>query len=614
MNLAAMALSLLACNAPVLVEAEAFDSAGGWVTDQQSMDVLGSAYLLAHGFGNPVEDATCALPLEAGRWHVYALTHNWTSPWFDGEGPGAFCVIADGDTIVSPLGTEGKGWEWQYAGRFTHKEGPASLRLHDLSGFDGRCDALLLSRSRLRGRRLPSSADGLHRLRLRLNPSYDTPVKRDTVDFAVVGGGIAGMCAALAAARQGLKVALIHDRPVLGGNNSAEVRVHLGGRISLDPYPQLGNLIKEFGHEKCTNAAPAECYADDKKADVIAADKGIALYAPYHAVRSDTAPDGRILRVYARNISTGELLCVEAPLFADCTGDGSLGVMSGADWRAGRESQQEFGEPMAPDTADTRQSGASVLWYSEAADSPQSFPEFDYGFGINEENVAPEERSNWTWETGLDADMINDVERIRDYSLYAIYSNWSFLKNHYSGRQAYSNRKLEWVAYIAGKRESRRLMGPHILTERDMTTPVIYPDGTASASWSIDLHLPDTLNSRHFPGREFRSTAVHTYIEPYPIPFRCLYSRNVSNLMMAGRDISATHVALGSVRVIRTCGMMGEVVGLAASVCRHHDALPSDILPLYWPELDSLMREGAGEKGLPNNQDFCIHGCYPPVN
>ncbi len=596
----------------ILIEAEAFSDTGGWVTDQQAVDVLGSPYLLAHGYGRPVQDAVTVVDLEAGEYYAYVRTYNWTSPWHEGEGPGRFALIAAGDTLNASLGIRGDRWEWQEASSFRHGGGPCELRLADLGGLDGRCDAIYLSSVKRPVSKLPASPEAMHAFRLRCNPLYDTPVVLDSADFVVVGGGVSGMCAAVAAARRGLKVILVHDRPVLGGNNSAEVRVHLGGRIELDPYPQLGNLIKEFGHAQCANASPAECFEDDRKADFIAAEQGITLYAPYHAERSDVQ-DGKILRVYARNIASGELVCVSAPLFADCTGDGSLGFMSGADWTQGREARSEFGEPMAPEVADRRQSGASVLWYSEDTGAACCFPEFNYGISLNEESVARMERSNWTWETGMGLDMMNDIEQIRDYALLAIYSNWSYLKNHPEEYPEFVDRQLEWVAYIAGKRESRRLLGDHILTENDLVTPVIYPDGTASASWSIDLHYPDPANSRFFPGAEYRSLAEHEYIQPYPIPFRCLYSRNIHNLMMAGRDVSATRIALGSVRVLRTCGMMGEVVGLAASVCRQNSILPSDVYPDHWDELDALMREGAGQQGLPNNQNFCIHGCYPPV-
>ena len=165
------------------------------------------------------------------------------------------------------------------------------------------------------------------------------------------------------------------------------------------------------------------------------------------------------------------------------------------------------------------------------------------------------------------------------------------------------NKQLEWVAYIAGKRESNRLMGDYVLTEVDLTKPVIYPDGTASTTWTIDLHTPDPKNAKLFAGAPFKSIAVHTEIYPYPIPFRCLYSVNIPNLMMAGRNISVTHVALGTVRLMRTSGMMGEVLGMAASICKKDRINPRELYKKHFPELVSLMKLGVGKK-QPNVQKY----------
>ncbi len=177
----------------------------------------------------------------------------------------------------------------------------------------------------------------------------------------------------------------------------------------------------------------------------------------------------------------------------------------------------------------------------------------------------------------MNLDQINDFERIRDYGMLVVYSNWSFLKNYSPVKDQYSRRKLEWVAHIAGKRESRRLLGDHILTEHDLVNYVIYPDGSAPTTWTIDLHYPDPKNTEHFLGMEFKAIAVHEHIHPYPIPYRCFYSRSIDNLFMAGRNISVTHVALGTVRVMRTTGMMGEVVGMAASVAVKNKTSPRGV-------------------------------------
>jgi hypothetical protein len=217
----------------------------------------------------------------------------------------------------------------------------------------------------------------------------------------------------------------------------------------------------------------------------------------------------------------------------------------------------------------------------------------------------------WTWETGMNYDQCEEFERIRDYGLMVVYSNWSFLKNRLQNNEAYRNRSLGWVAYIAGKRESRRLLGDHVLNENDLMQEIAYPDASFTTTWSIDLHYPDPENTKHFPGEEFKSICVHGATNPYAVPYRCLYSRNIDNLFMAGRDISVTHIGLGTVRVMRTCGMMGEVVGMAASLCREHDALPRDIYTSHLDALKSLMQQGAGKQGLENNQLYNLGGNWP---
>jgi hypothetical protein len=218
----------------------------------------------------------------------------------------------------------------------------------------------------------------------------------------------------------------------------------------------------------------------------------------------------------------------------------------------------------------------------------------------------------WTWETGMNFDQISDFERVRDYGMLVVYSNWSYLKNKSSFKKEYKNKYLDWVAYIAGKRESRRLIGDKVLTEQDITDFVIYPDASASTSWTIDLHYPDPKNTEHFPGAEFKSIAVHKTIHPYPIPYRCFYSRNVDNLFMAGRNISVTHVALGTVRVMRTTGMMGEVVGMAASVAAKNKTTPRGVYREHLDELQRLMTKGAGKYNIENLQNYNLGGTLGP--
>lgn len=592
--------SLPAAN--LFIEAESFAKKGGWVVDQQFMDLMGSSYLMAHGMGEPVEDAQTEVTFpEKGTYYVYVRTYNWTSPWKDGEGPGKFSLYVGNKKLASPLGCEGNTWMWQAAGKVTIKDVNTELRLHDLTGFNGRCDAIYFTTEE--GAVPPSDVAALEKFRRKkLNLPAEAPLAGE-YDLVVVGAGIAGMSAAVSAARLGCKVALLNDRPVIGGNNSSEIRVHLGGRIEAGPYKELGNLQKEFGPTRGGNAQPADYYEDQKKMDWLLKEKNVSLFTNYRAIAVEKEGD-RITAVIAKHIETGEEKRFEAPLFSDCTGDGTIGYLAGADYRMGRESRDEFGESTAPEQADKMTMGASVQWYSEDTKKPSSFPLFEYGVDFNEKNCEKVTMGEWTWETGMNYDQIKDFERIRDYGLMVVYSNWSYLKNEMKENDVYKNRKLAWVAYISGKRESRRLMGDYILKEEDLRKHVVHEDGSAASTWSIDLHYPDPKNTENFPGQEFKSIAKHINIYPYPIPYRCLYSRNIDNLFMAGRNISVTHVALGTVRVMRTTGMMGEVVGMAASICKKYQVNPRGVYQSHLPELKELMKEGVGQKGLPNNQQY----------
>lgn len=590
----------------ILVEAESFANAGGWSIDQQFIFEMGSPYLIAHGMGAAVEDATTKVTLsKSGLYHIYVRTYNWTSPWSDKRGAGAFRLGIDSTLLEQELGATGKAWMWQYAGAVDIAKGDAELRLHDMTGFDGRCDAIYLTTDKADVP--PVGGEALTEFRLKHNPRKIKSVK---YDFVVVGGGVAGMCAAVAATRLGCEVALINDRPIWGGCNSSETRVHLGGHIEMEPYTNLGNLIKEFGPSRGGNAQPADNYEDEKKRAFLEAEENLTLYPSYKVYKVD-CKGGKIKAVYAQHISTGEIIRFEAPIFSDCTGDGTVGYLAGADYSMGREGRDEYNEPSAPEKGDKMTMGSSVQWYSVESASQSDFPLFEFGLNFNEKSCEKVTMGEWTWETGMNYDQCKEFERIRDYGLMVVYSNWSFLKNRLQNNEKYKNRTLGWVAYIAGKRESRRLLGDHVLNENDLIGEVQYPDASFTTTWSIDLHYPDPKNTANFPDAEFKSICTHGAVNPYAVPYRCLYSRNIDNLFMAGRDISVTHIGLGTVRVMRTTGMMGEVVGMAASICQKHKCLPRGVYTSHLDELKALMQEGAGLKGLPNNQTYNTGGNWP---
>jgi len=660
-----LAKPLAAAN--IWIEAESFEQKGGWQVDQQMIEGMGSPYLIAHGLGTPVKDALTSVRIDtAATYNVYLRTYNWTAPWHVATGPGGFKVAINGKRLPVTVGQTGDRWQWQKAGTVNLKRGKATLALCDLTGFDGRCDAICLSTSPVA---LPEGHEDLRRYRDKMLKTGQRMRSAGVFDLVVVGGGVAGMSAAVAAARLGLKVALVQDRPVLGGNNSSEVRVHLGGRINTGKYPRLGDLQKEFGPTLEGNAMPAENYADDRKLKFVKAEPNVSLFLNHHVCgvqmqgqhipmtkllpalqpsaippkcgpnassSSDFAPnvtensakcegemqtlatnkankpeenrlinrDNTIAAVIAKNVLTGEELRFEAPLFADCTGDATLGVLAGAMYTIGRESKSAFGEDLAPQQADDMTMGVSMQWYAKKKDKATTFPLFEYGISFNEQTAEKRLKGEWTWETGLNSRIVDNLERVRDYGMLVVYSNWSFLKNRSKDRRRYERQQLDWLAYVAGKRESRRLLGDYVLSEQDIVKNMPHEDATFTTTWSIDLHYPDTINARNFATGPFKAISRQRVIYPYAVPYRCLYSRNVSNLFMAGRNISVTHVALGSVRVMRTTGMMGEVVGMAASVCHANRAYPRQVYTHFLPQLQALMERGVGNANLPNNQNY----------
>lgn len=587
----------------VYVAASTFEDKGGWIADPQFMEQMGSSYLIAHGLGQPVNDARTRFTVpQDGTYNLFVRTRNWTAYWSDKPTPGVFRIRID-DRQAEPLFGDGESeWHWQAGGSIFLTKGTHRLTLHDTTGFDGRCDAILLTAT---DHRPDNSLETLFALRSQLMRLPAEPEDKGTFGLVVAGGGVAGMCAAIAAARRGVKVALVQDRKVLGGNNSSEVRVGLGGRLNIGNYPSLGYLLNEFGPATKGNARPAEVYEDEKKLNAVLAEENITLFLGYKVTRVNKSGPRTISSIVATQVDDYKTIEIKGRLFADCTGDGALGVLAGAKWRMGRDPKSLYDEPSAPETADDITLGASVQWYCLEADRPVPFPDIDWGLPISEETVQKVRRGQWYWEVGMTEDQMAQAERIRDYGMYVAYSNWAYIKNHASFRDEYANSYLGWMAHVAGKRESRRLMGEFVLREQDLTDFVIYPDGCVSTSWYIDNHEPDPENSKHF--REpFLSRGCLRPLDFYPIPYRCFYSKDLDNLFMAGRNISVSHIALGTTRVMRTTAMMGEVVGLAASVCQKEGLLPRDIYEKAFDKLRELMNRGAGRTDVPYLQVYTL--------
>ncbi len=593
----------------VLVESEAFDDTGGWVIDQQFMDLMGSPFLLAHGMGRPVVDATTEVRLPGpGVYRIWVRTRNWVAPWNVSGAPGRFQLLVDGEPLETTFGMEGAQWHWQDGGVLRLNE-VVRIALHDLTGFEGRCDAIVLSSD---GDWVPpDDPDQLAQLRHELSGWTRQPTDTPVYDLVVVGGGVAGTCAAITAARLGLDVALIQDRPVLGGNSSSEVRVWPEGNVNQPPWPRIGDVVMEVipdKHPDSRNAQSAAVFDDARKLQLVRDEPNITLYLE-NRVNQVTVSGGHIDSVRCQHIRSAARTRVRGRLFLDSTGDGCVGYLAGADF----------------EVTETGHMGASNLWNIkclcededplsselQSACEQATFPRCPWAVDLRDKPFPgrsdgptepeavgggkPISLGNWFWENGFDRDPIHDMERIRDQNFRAMYGAWDAIKN-VEGR--YPAHRLNWVAYIAGKRESRRLLGDVVLTAEDLRDGTEFPDGCFPCTWGIDTHFPHEKYRDGHAGDEFIADFTHgpgyTYDGPYWAPWRCLYSRNIDNLLMAGRDISVTHEALGAVRVMKTTGTMGEVVGMAARLCKQHNCLPRDVYRQYLPELQAFMKTGAG--------------------
>ena len=563
--------------ASILVEAESFEDLGGWKLDTQFINEMGSPYLLAHGLGTPVSDAFTTIQVEStGLYHVWVRTKDWVARWKAPGTPGVFRIAFNDSYLSQTFGTEGTHWHWQYGGSVELPKGNNTIRLHDLSGFDGRCDCIALTSTK---QPPPDDPHILPAWRRTLLELPETPISHGPYDLIVIGGGYAGTAASISAARMGLTVALIQNRPVLGGNGSSEVRVWAKGLIRRGKYPRIGEVVEEFRDNAKKSPGTYEEFGDSKKEAIVRAEDHIDLFLNMHAFDVDTEQgQTHIKGVTALDTRTNQVHLFTGRLFCDATGHATIA------YKAGAETVMEPNGRM----------GMSNMWAWADTSELQEFPETPWALPLTMDDFPypRDHHGQWFWESGFDKDPLHDAEGIRDWNLRAVFGAFQAMKNG-GGSKDHTNAHLTWVAYIGGPRESRRVLGDVVLSQEDIVSKREFSDGCVPSTWSIDLHYPKEQYAAKFPDNPFISIAVHDRRVDrsfgYPVPYRCFYSRNITNLFMAGRCISVTHKALGTTRVMQTCGMMGEVVGKAASVAIRNHVTPRGVYENHWKELAELL-------------------------
>jgi len=369
-----------------------------------------------------------------------------------------------------------------------------------------------------------------------------------------------------------VKVAMIHNRPVLGGNASGEIRVHTEGI-----HGRASKILDEIDTPHYPNSDPLALEADKKRMKNMMALKNVDYFLS-HTMNSLEMKDGRIHAVQAMETANGTLKRFTGTQFLDSTGDGWLGHMSGCEYRYGRESKHEFneeweehGELWSPEKPDNRVMGSSVMWYTRATNKRVKFPAVPWAKPVAKNYVATE--GEWQWEySHNDLHQVYDAETIRDHMFRAIYGSYD---NAIKRRQN-ANLELDWISFLVGKRESRRIVGDHIYSGVDARDSIEFPDSVVIEKRKIDVHYQQKLLG--YPV-DFKSEAIFQAIKNtyYYIPYRSLYAKDVPNLQMAGRCFSCTHIGLGGPRVMNTCGQMGVATGYAAGLCKKYGKDPRQV-------------------------------------
>lgn len=561
-----------------------FENYGQWKQDTQFTHLMGSGYLLAcHAPGCPVEDAVTRFQLPAaGHYRIWARARNWYYQY----APGKFTVLVDGKESGVVLGAlPSNDWVWQIAGDFALDAGEHTLHLHDLTGYFGRCSSLIITDDMDFVPKRPVA--DFERQRADMLGISLEPVDEGSYDVIVAGGGPGGVPAALAAARMGSRVLLLTNRPILGGNASKEAGVGFNGASARQPNARDGGITEEMirlkGRLGCSWTEVMQRLCDQEP----------LLEVRYNLHVCDAQVyDSTIESIVARHTINGTRHRFCAKQFIDCTGDAWLGYHAGAKYRIGREAHWQYDEPFAPEQPDLLTMSGTVMnlrmtdtGKPVAYQAPEWIVQLPEGkkFGRNIENIG----MVWWAEAPNILDDIFDAELARDeiFRVYLAYFN--YLKNLWDEKERAANYAFTFMNHMDAKRESRRLIGDYVVTQKDCMSGTVFADTVGHTGWPIDLHHPKGIYSGE-EGPFFSNT----HVPMASIPYRSLYSVNINNLLMAGRNISVSHVALGTARLQGTIANLGQAVGTAAALCIAHGLTPRQLGEKHIHELQQqLLRD-----------------------
>lgn len=469
----------------------------------------------------------------------------------------------------------------------------------------------------------PGASDSVH---AGVTPGFSGYIRPGTIetlhrsfDLIVVGGGISGTCAAISAARNGAKTALVHERSTLGGNSSSEVRLYPEDTCGFSPWIKESGILEEISsEERARNWEPYIEGMMNSNWDLVLyewvkREKNLSLFlntTMREVVMRDAA---HIEAIHAPQLGTEREFVLSAPLFVDATGDGVLGFRAGADFTWGPEARSVYNETLAPVEPGKGLMGNTLFFRARDTGRPVSFKrpewaaEFDTEEDLTDRHHGEFQCGYWWIEVGTPLDPIKNNEEIRDEALRQLLGVWDHIKNHCTNdsiREKARNYALEFVGFWPYKRESRRILGDYTLTERDVRNPAVHSDDLAYGSWGIDIHVPGGIEQRRIPPYPVPTSDQNFHERgtiPYGIPLRSCYSRNVHNLLTAGRPIGASYVAFASSRVLPTGAIVGQGVGVAAGLCTKYKCEPKTVAALHASEMQQLLlRQDASIPGVEN--------------